>query len=60
MPGACRWVGRAELVNHYDDPDEFWDGRKVTVGLRAISLESPENSFYQHLMGQYRDQPTTD
>jgi hypothetical protein len=30
--------------------------RKVTVGLRAISLDSPENSFYQHLVDQYRDQ----
>ncbi|WP_157172674.1 hypothetical protein [Nocardia exalbida] len=35
-------------------------GRKVTVGLRAISLESPENSFSQHLASRYRDQPTTD
>ncbi|BDU00730.1 hypothetical protein [Nocardia sputorum] len=35
-------------------------GRTVTVGLRAISLESPENSFYQHLVDQYRDQPTAD
>ncbi|MEU5757643.1 hypothetical protein [Nocardia sp. NPDC047648] len=35
-------------------------GRKVTIGLRAISSESPENSFYQHLVNQYRDQPTTD
>ncbi|WP_195091249.1 hypothetical protein [Nocardia beijingensis] len=33
-------------------------GRNGTVGLRAISLESPENSFYQHLVDQYRDQPT--
>ncbi|MEV0293271.1 hypothetical protein [Nocardia sp. NPDC050710] len=29
--------------------------RKITLGLRAISLESPENSFYQHLVDQYRD-----
>ncbi|MBF6472766.1 MULTISPECIES: hypothetical protein [Nocardia] len=35
-------------------------GRKVNLGLRAISLESPENAFYQHLVDQYRDQPTTD
>ncbi|MEU1549430.1 hypothetical protein [Nocardia sp. NPDC005745] len=35
-------------------------GRKVTVGLWGISLESPENSFYQHLVSQYRDRPTTD
>ncbi|MEU6186418.1 hypothetical protein [Nocardia sp. NPDC047038] len=34
-------------------------GRKVTLGLRAISLESPENAFYQHLVDQYREQPTT-
>ncbi|WP_280315901.1 hypothetical protein [Nocardia abscessus] len=35
-------------------------GRKVTVALRAISLGSPENSFYQHLVEQYREQSTTD
>ncbi|WP_159840034.1 hypothetical protein [Nocardia sp. CY41] len=35
-------------------------GRNVTVGLRAISSESPETSFYQHLVDQYRDQPTAD
>ncbi|WP_040870660.1 hypothetical protein [Nocardia exalbida] len=35
-------------------------GRKVTLGLRAISLESPENRFYQHLVDQHQDQPTTD
>ncbi|WP_446225573.1 hypothetical protein ACTWPB_11080 [Nocardia sp. IBHARD005] len=29
--------------------------RNVTVGLRAISLDSPENSFYQHLVDQHRD-----
>lgn len=28
-------------------------GRKVTLGLRAISLDAPENSFYQHLVDQY-------
>ncbi|WP_280308907.1 hypothetical protein [Nocardia abscessus] len=35
-------------------------GRKVNLGLRAISLESPENAFYQHLVDQHRDHPTTD
>ncbi|MBF6224974.1 hypothetical protein IU470_07605 [Nocardia abscessus] len=35
-------------------------GRKVTLGLRTISLESPENRFFQHLVDQYRDRPTTD
>ncbi|MFD4456993.1 hypothetical protein [Nocardia sp. NPDC058480] len=30
--------------------------RNVTVGLRAISMDSPENGFYQHLVDQYRDQ----
>ncbi|MBF6193590.1 hypothetical protein [Nocardia implantans] len=35
-------------------------GRKVTIGLRAIPLEAPENSFYQHLVDQYRDQSRTD
>lgn len=27
--------------------------RKVSVGLRPISLEDPENSFYHHLVDQY-------
>lgn len=35
-------------------------GRKVTVSLRAISLEAPQNSFYQHLVDQYRDQSPTE
>ncbi|MEV0032952.1 hypothetical protein [Nocardia sp. NPDC050793] len=30
-------------------------GRKVTLGLRSISLDSPDNSFYQHLVDQYRN-----
>ncbi|MBF6062057.1 hypothetical protein IU500_19075 [Nocardia terpenica] len=35
-------------------------GRKVTIGLRPISLESPENSVYQHLVDQYRNLAETD
>ncbi|MEU1955230.1 hypothetical protein [Nocardia rhamnosiphila] len=31
-------------------------GKKVTLGLRPISLEDPESSFYQHLVDQYTDQ----
>ncbi|MEV6427680.1 hypothetical protein [Nocardia sp. NPDC051463] len=30
--------------------------RKVTVGLRANSPESPDASFYQHLVDQYQNQ----
>ncbi|WP_431957751.1 hypothetical protein [Nocardia lijiangensis] len=35
-------------------------GRKVTLGLRYISLESPEHSFYQHLVDQYRNRVGSD
>ncbi|MFD6102019.1 hypothetical protein ACFWFQ_05085 [Nocardia salmonicida] len=30
--------------------------RAVTVGLRLISVDSPADSFYQHLVDQFRDQ----
>ncbi|MFD4355070.1 hypothetical protein ACFWPX_21120 [Nocardia sp. NPDC058518] len=29
--------------------------RTVSVGLRIIDLDSPSNSFYQHLVDQFRD-----
>ncbi|WP_063057257.1 hypothetical protein [Nocardia salmonicida] len=32
-------------------------GRHVSLGLRSISLQDPSNSFYQHLVDQYQDQP---
>jgi hypothetical protein len=35
-------------------------GCRVTIGLRPISLQSPENSFYQHLVDQRRDEQSAD
>ncbi|MEV4129535.1 hypothetical protein [Nocardia sp. NPDC049707] len=36
-----------------DDGYSTSAGREVTVGLRAISLESPDNSFYRQLVDQF-------